>query len=123
MRANWDVLAARGVRLIALNPVERERAADDCKSDLLQPTLEQIILIQSEIVSEFVQVSRVNLVEEDFFVLLREIPKVLQKQNNLWRHWQLTFFDELRSRKQAERIRLDAVGDESGVRCVLEGDR
>src|SRR5208282_6237084 len=71
-----------------------------------QTALGQFILVQTEIMAEFVQIRRADLLAENPLIALRKIPKIFQKQNDLRRQWNISFLGEFRPGEQTERIGL-----------------
>ena len=57
-----------------------------CSALLIKAALGEVILIEAEVMAEFVQISCVNFFELDFLVGFREVPEVFQIQNDLRRH-------------------------------------
>jgi len=91
--------------------------------DLLQATIEQVILVEAEVMSKFVEQCGGDLIAERFFVRFRKLPEVLQEQNDLRWHRHVAFLGEFWSDEQTQCIRLDAVGDQAGIGRALERDR
>ena len=93
------------------------------KNGLFQPPLRQFILVQSKIMTQFVQKSRVNLIPKCFVIALRKMPKIFQKQNNLRRHRNISLVRKLRSREQTQSVRFNSIRLQAGVRLALECHR
>src|SRR5439155_21752673 len=89
----------------------------------LQPPLNYPIFIHAEIMAEFVEQGGVDFLTKDLFLSLRLFPKILQKQDDLWRQRNCRAFlvGEFGADKQTECVRLDAVAELPAVRVAFEG--
>ena len=90
------------------------------KIGLFQSPFRQFVLAQAKIMTQLVQKSRVNFVPKNLLIALGEIPKILQKQNNLWRQRNISLVGKFRPREQAQRVWLNSICLQTGVRLAFK---
>ena len=93
------------------------------KISLFQPALRQFILVQSQIMTQLMQKSRVNLVAKNLLVALGKVPKIFKKQNDLRRQGHMIFVRKFRAREQTQRVRFNSVRLQTGIRLALKCHR
>ncbi len=90
---------------------------------LFQAAFRQFILIQTQIMTKFVQKSCLHFPAKNLFLFARQIPKIFQEQNDLRRHGNLTFIGKFRSGEQTQCIRFNPVRLQPGVRNTFKRHR
>src|SRR5207249_6522602 len=91
---------------------------------LLQPALDQSVLIQAQIVSYLMQECRMDFFAIRFLIGLSLFPNVFQKQDDLrrQRRKRSSFVGEVWPDKQSKCVGLDAIAALGGIGPPLEGD-
>ena len=79
------------------------------KSALFQSALRQIILIQTQIMTQLMQKSRPHFFTKKFLIRFRNVPNVFQKQNDLRRHRNIFLICKFRPGEQTQSIRFDSI--------------
>jgi hypothetical protein len=93
------------------------------KTGLFQPAFCQLDFIQSQIMTQLVQKSRVNLVPKNLLIALGKIPKIFEKQNDLRRHRNISLVGKLRPREQTQRVNFNSVRLQTGIWLALKRHR
>ena len=73
--------------------------------------------------TQLVQKSRPHFVTKNFLIRFRNIPNVLQEQNNLRRQRHIIFFNKFRAREQTQHVRLNSIRLQFRVGLALKYQR
>ena len=72
--------------------------------------------------AKLMQQSSADFFSEDGFIAFGKIPEVFEEQNNLRRQHHRTLIGKLRAGEKPQRIRLDAIRQQTRVRGRFQGD-
>src|ERR1035437_8464877 len=94
---NWHagLLATPNMQRLTPSTFQQTAAPDYS----FQPAVGQIVLVQTEVMTEFVQERSVDFLAEKFFVCFGLVPNVFEKQNDLRGHRDVAFVGKLRPHK------------------------
>jgi hypothetical protein len=93
------------------------------KSALFQSAIRQIILIQTQIMTQLMQKSRPNFFAKKLLICFRNVPNVFQKQNNLRRRRHIFLVRKFRSGEQTQCIRFNSVRLQILIRLPFQRHR
>jgi len=94
-----------------------------CVYGLIKAALSQIILAESQKMSQLMQKCRAHFIRVHLLFALRIIPQVFQEQNNLRRQHSRPAISKVGAGEQTKRICFNTITLQSKIRLALKRNR